>query len=208
MDVRIDGVPLTDLPAEITTLGQVAAHARGTIPRQNLLVSIQIDGRAVEPDELEAALVRPVEQGQRVDFETSVTADAVLKVLTGADELFAETEQIQEQTIDLLRQGQTSKAREHMAHCFNVWQQTQSSVAQVCTLLDVDLETLEVGGDKFSEIITRLRDNLQEIKEALEARDFVLLADVLEYELKETTTKFRGVIGALSDLAREGRVRS
>jgi hypothetical protein len=201
MDISVDGQPLADVPSNIATLGQLAVHVKQHLDSPDrLVVGIAADGENIEAESLEPAMTKPLATWSRIDFETTSAAEASLAVLHGANALFEEAEGIQHETVELLRQGEDVRARESMVRCFAIWQQTQESVSKVRELLDLDLDSMKLDDEPYPEIFSQLRDRLEEIKDALAARDYVLLADILEYELQETTNKWRRIIARLIDL--------
>ncbi len=75
----------------------------------------------------------------------------------------------------------------------------QSSVRNAGYILNCDLGTYEIEGrpvrENFSELAGRLRD----VRDAFESRDYVLLADILKYEMPDVCRAWRALILSLSD---------
>jgi hypothetical protein len=86
---------------------------------------------------------------------------------------------------------------ERLSGCFSTWQHAQESVLKTAQLLRLDLETVDIGGERLADLVRGFAEQLRSIKGALENRDFVLLNDILTYEACETSGKWRGAIGAI-----------
>ena len=65
------------------------------------------------------------------------------------------------------------------------WQDLQKLFGNICNLLQVDLQAEEWQSlnDQLTPALERLTEQLGELREAADIGDFVLLADLMEYEL-------------------------
>jgi len=66
-------------------------------------------------------------------------------------------------------------------------------------VLDVDLKTLyQPNGEQVGDYLTRMGQLLDEMAKVHEDRDFVMLADLLEYELMPVVKKWKKILAQLS----------
>ena len=66
-------------------------------------------------------------------------------------------------------------------------------------LLRLDLEHVVCDGKPLAELVAEFAGQLRQIKGALESRDFVTLADILAYEMNETSARWGAAVAALRD---------
>ena len=90
------------------------------------------------------------------------------------------------ETARLLEQGNTNAAMTRLAELISAWQQIQAAYANLAKLLEITMNNLPVRdlGHAGGEIIlNEFCSQLSEIQSALQNKDFVLLADILQYEM-------------------------
>lgn len=193
MPVVVDNQPLSTESLGLRTFGQVLAH----LQRENrLVVHVLIDGQ--EPDLSAAQQLRqtPTEP-HTIYVETTEprtmaneVLDEVLLQVDHADALRAET-------VELLRTEAHGKAFEKLSGCFTCWQATHESVQKVAQLLRIDMDRLSVDGEPLAALLARFSGQLRTIRQAIEDRDFVTLADTLAYELPESSQRWRAAVEAI-----------
>jgi hypothetical protein len=59
------------------------------------------------------------------------------------------------------------------------------------------LARVTIDGRSLCDVMNEFCGQLREIKQAMEDRDFVTLADVLTYEMTQTSRQWREAIGAM-----------
>ena len=62
-----------------------------------------------------------------------------------------------------------------------------------------DLAARPVEGTSLSDHFGTLAQKLRDVRDAFDARDFVLLADILEFEMPEVCLQWSGRLGAFAD---------
>jgi hypothetical protein len=171
MKVYLDGTPLTD-PGE--TLGQVLDAARGSAG-ERLIVEVLADGtpvpaehiRTPPPDAPYASEMHltTADPGMMLRFTMQEVADALDRSAAA-----------HEQTAELLQQGDTVNAMQHMGALLEVWGQLTHTVNIVRELT----EGSDIAPDAE---VAQLNTHLQQLKEALTSEDLSGLADVLAYDM-------------------------
>ena len=58
-------------------------------------------------------------------------------------------------------------------------------------------ERITIAGRTLADVVGAFIGQLREVKQAMEYRDFVTLADVLTYEMTQTSRQWREAIGAM-----------
>ncbi len=195
MQLYLDDSPFEVSPGADASLndlvGQVNQHLTG---RRRVVIALGCDGREVPAGELEQVLERPAAQFDRVDIRSEPQSVVAALLLEQAFGLFGETEEHLPGINELLAEGQTARGMEILAGDFRLWQQAHEAVIQAVRLGEVPIDDVTVGELTSTSIIQQLRDKLVQIKESLEARDFVMLGDILQYEIGETISRWKQLI--------------
>ena len=197
MSVTVDHERLEVERLGLRTVGQVLSH----LQRDNrLVVNLLIDGREPDLDRLCAVKQEPVAD-HTVFIETAEPREMALEVLAEVENQLKEADRLKGEAVDLLqRAGAASQAMGKLSGCFSTWNAAQDSVVKTAQLLRLDLADVRVDGRTLAEFLADFTGQLREIKNALEARHFVTLGDVLAYEMTETTAHWRTALGAVRDL--------
>ena len=194
MAVMVDDERLEVEELGLRTVGQVLSH----LQRDNrLVVNLLIDGR--EPDLDQLCEVKRVPLGGRTLFiETAEPGDMALEVLQEVENQLAEAERLKGDAVDLLRRGGASnKAMEQLSACFRTWHTAQQALVKVAQLLRLDLDSVHAEGRSLAEMLAGFTGQLRDIKQAIEARDFVTLGDVLAYEMTDTPAQWSAALAAV-----------
>ena len=86
-----------------------------------------------------------------------------------------------------------------------IWQHVKTREVQIASALDVKLSDQELQGKTLDDHHDELNGFLQEALQAMEARDTVLLGDLLEYELAPRAELETEVVALLKQIAGERR---
>jgi hypothetical protein len=197
MSVTVDHENLEVEALGLRTIGQVLSH----VHRDNrLVVNLLIDGR--EPDFDRLPQVRQsLINGHTLFIETAEPREMALEVIAEVESQLGEADRLKGEAVDLLQKsGGAGKAMEKLSGCFSTWQNAQDAVVKVARLLRIDLDEVRVGGRSLSGLIAGFSGQLRQVREALESRDFVTLADVLAYEMTETSTEWRAALSGVRDV--------
>lgn len=193
MAVVIDDRELAIEELGLETVGQVLQHVK----RENrLVVNVLIDGEKPDLDRITAVRQKSL-QGHTVFIETAEPRTMAREVLDAVESQFDEADRLKSEAAELLQKGEPTRALERLGGCFTTWLHAQESVLKTAQLLRIDLETMAVDGQSLSSWVTTFAEQLRGIKSALEARDFVLLSDILVYETADTTEKWKLALSAI-----------
>jgi hypothetical protein len=98
-----------------------------------------------------------------------------------------------------LATGDAGSAVQDVGKFINQWHICQRVLSQCCSLLGEDLTQRRCGGELVRVRLDEVVDRLGEVRGALEARDMVLLADVVRYEMPELSKTWQALLGELAD---------
>ena len=199
MSVTVDHERLEVESLGLRTVGQVLSHVHKD---NRLVVNLLIDGREPDLDHLPQVRQSPI-NGLTLFIETAEPREMALEVITEVESQLREADRLKGEAVDLLQKsGGAVKAMEKLSGCFSTWHNAQESVVKVARLLRIDLDDVNVAGRSLSALIAEFSGQLRQVRQALEARDFVTLGDVLAYEMTETSTQWRGALGAIREVIR------
>lgn len=193
MSVFIDQQPVDAGALGLATIGHVLGHVQKD---DRLVVQILLDGRKPNTDEMGTLRQLPLD-GHVLYVETANPRSLAVEVLEEMDEQLCSAERFRAAAADLLGQGQTSLAMQKLSACFTVWHHAQDAVMKTAQLLRLDLQQVECDGRPIGQMLRHFADQLKQVRSALEQRDFVLLGDMLLYEMTDACNQWRRATGAL-----------
>jgi hypothetical protein len=198
MIVTLDGQRLNDsFPTNATLqalLNQVrAAHLDG-----RLIVTVAIDGRPLRNDDLNACLAEPV-MGQQVDLESGEPSVLAAAALDGLAAEFAEAGPRLAQIAERLNSADMPAAIREVGDFMALWQTCYRALPQCGTMLGCNLLEQSYDGQPVRTYLNDVVDKLTQVRAALEARDVVMLADLLRYELPALVQTWQGITAHLAE---------
>ena len=199
MIVTLDGQRMEADFASADTLQALIDRVRAEHLPDRLVVSVAVNGQVLLPEDLDARLSRPPAPQDQVDLESGDPRAIVADALRQAAEQLAAAGQAQQEVADQLNAGQVTEALERVGELVGVWQAGQQVVVRCCGLLGEDLTAVEYGGRPIREHFSELAEKLRELRDAFEARDMVLLADLLHYEMPPLCQAWYGLFTHLAD---------
>ena len=193
MSVTVDDEPLAAETLGLATVGQVLTHLRA---RNRLVVHVMIDGREPDFAQMESLRAQPV--GERtVYIETVEPQRIAAEVFEQVERSLDEADALREPIVESIRAGDPVTAMKKLGTCFTTWGHAQSSIEQVAKLLRIDLDRIDVDQTTLAAWLATFAGQLNEIRGALENRDYPLLADLLTYETQDANDQWRAAIDAI-----------
>jgi len=197
MSVMVDHERLEVEALGLRTVGQVLSHLQKD---NRLVVNLLIDGREPDLDHLPQVRQSPV-TGHTLFIETAEPREMALEVIAEVETQLREADRLKGEAVELLQKsGGGARAMEKLSGCFSTWHNAQESVVKVARLLRLDLDALRVGERSLTQLIGDFSGQLRQVRQALEARDFVTLGDVLSYEMTETSAHWRDALAAVREV--------
>jgi hypothetical protein len=198
MPIVIDRKNLAAESMGMETFGNVLTHLQ---KENRLVVHVLIDGE--EPDLSALNALRQTKLADHTIFvETTEPAAMALDALEATDEVIDQATQLSADAAQALGAGNQNKAFQSLAGAFGKWQNAQDSVLKVSQLLRIDLDSIEADGESFRKMLDSFGGHLRDIRSAIEARDFVALADVLNYEIPTCAAQWHAAIEAMRNTLR------
>ncbi|GJM24474.1 MAG: hypothetical protein DHS20C16_08890 [Phycisphaerae bacterium] len=202
MNVYIDDVEANIATNAEQLLDDVLQAAREQVDEAGrMIVGLVCDGIDVPDAELAATLQKPQSEFQRVDLHSADPVALVREALDQAEQLLNETARSAKGIVEQLTCGNTADAMPILSSCCQAWLEIHGGVSNAMNALKINPESVEVNGKPIVEVLGEPIRVLNDIKEAVTARDFVLLSDILSYEFEEAAEGWRGIINAVRQMA-------
>lgn len=198
MELSIDDKLLDDSAVDGDTVEEALEQIQQAYcPADRLVIGLRLDGRAVGANAMAEALNRPLASLTSLEVRTGTRSELVTDAMTQAAACLQETESSCQEAAGLLTEGRAPEAAAMLGDCFRVWQQVHDAVSKSIEMLLIDPQRMTVDGVPLPEMIARPTQILIQIREALQVRDHVLLADILQYEFQEVTQGWQMLIAEL-----------
>ena len=203
MIVTLDGQRLDTEFAPGCTLMELIERVRNQQPQERLIVSVAVNGNTYGEDELGAGLAQVLTGNEQVDLETDDRSRVAADALRAMAAELAEATRSHSDIADRLGTGDTAEAIRQIGEFVNVWNTCTTAITQCSGLLGRDLTAVEHGGQSVRANLGELAERLRELRDALEARDTVMLADLMHYEIPGLGETWQDVLATLASAAEQ-----
>lgn len=199
MIVTLDGERLAGEFAPECTLQALVDEVRRGLAKDALIVTVAVNGERLLDDELSERLTARPRPDDQIDLESGSAAALTADALRDVSDQIAEVGGFQKQIADDLNAGKVAEAVQRVGRFVQAWQSCQQTVAQSSRLLHRDLTQHEYAGRPIGAYLDEVVEKLRELRDALDARDLVLAADLFHYEMPDLCETWRGLLANLAD---------
>jgi hypothetical protein len=197
MIVTLDGRRVDATLTTGVTLHDLIEHVRSTHLPDRLVVSVAVDGKVLDDAALTTELSAPVNPSAQVDLESADRAALVATTLHGLAQEFEHADSGLAATADRLSAGQAA-AISDVGEFVRLWHTAYRALAQCSELLRCDLTACRYNGGTVRDSLAEMVDKLTQVRDALEAGDVVLQADLVRYELPVLATTWQELLTELA----------
>lgn len=204
MEVLVDDVPVDTVFGGTSTIEDALHHVQShnCLP-DRLVIGLRCDGQDVPVNAMADTMGKPVSSCELLEVFTGTKAELVRDAMAQASACLTETQEACQQVAELLTEGKTVEAAEALGGCLRVWQQIHDAVGKSIQMLQLDALQTTVNDDTLLAAISKPKEILLQVKEALQVRDHVLLADILQYEFPAVTAQWHDIIAKLRQEAED-----
>jgi hypothetical protein len=209
LDLFVDEKKVDDHGVVVGTLEQTLRDVQTHFcPPRRILVGFRCDGQSIAAAAMASALSRPAGSFERLEVFTSTREDLVADAMAQASASLEETESAAQGVAELLMEGKAVEGIGRLGECLRVWQQIHDAVAKSLELLRLKPEQVTVRDEPLLTVLERPKDVLLQIKAAFQAQDYVLLADILQFEFADVTDMWHTMIARIRQEADDLRAAS
>ena len=198
MIVTLDGNKLDGTFRGHESLRSLIDQVRKDTAGRRLVVSVTVNGERFVEEGLDDRLASPVGDDDQINLEsydrTELVADALREMADKTGAAIA----TQTTLAELLNKGDSASAMEGIGEFILLWQTCQKTIVQSCDILRTNLTINEYAGKTLADHLSDLADKLREIRDAMEASDYVLLADLLHYETPVLCETWQNVLNEMA----------
>lgn len=172
-------------------------------------------GRAVARAKLDGVQIRPgpaadyagedASKYSRLELTTTGLSHYAADTLLEARKHLVTMGGFLEEIADELRTGRLESAMSKFTRVVDGWPVINEAMITASAVLGVDAGSIEVDGEQARGEFVRIGNLLTEANDALERGDYVLLADVLQYELVPSVERQVKLLQNIAEAVRERR---
>ncbi len=198
MIITLDGQRVHAAPEPAATLQQLVNAIRAQAAGR-LVVSVAVDGRELTDEQLSDALGQAVPPGAQVDFETADPRELSLEALRATRDELRRAAADAAAAAGRLNAGDVAGGMGAVGPLVQVWRAVYQAVVQCGEACRVDLTRIQFDAQSVADHLAALAERLRELRDALDARDFVRVADFLHYEFPPLCEFWQSACNALAE---------
>jgi hypothetical protein len=203
MEVIVDGARNFALEGSPTDLLAVLAAADAFMrQQQRMIVSIEVDGAAVRPDQVMDRLKDvPLHAVGVMEIRSEAARELVERCLEELNTHLPELPLACRGLSEVFHGEAPEEGYEPFHDLADIWGHIKERERMVLDALGLDPDTLDVGDATFTAMHAELNQFLQEAVAAMQSNDLILLGDLLEYELAPRAEREVDIVARLREQA-------
>jgi len=164
------------------SLGDLLLHLeKNDLAQGSVVRSIQIDGQEFSPDE-SATRKKPLSEIETLEIEISTLPDIINKNIENADSYLIRLIPGIEKSVELFRMGNEQEANKFFINIIDGIDWLSQVLDMILAAKEISPDTV-FNGKSIHDRRASLVDFTQQMVDANKNQDWVLLADLLEYEI-------------------------
>lgn len=204
MEMYVDDARLDQQPAGGELLEETLRQIQDNVCQPGrLVVAVRCDGKDVPGGELTKALQKPTSDFEQIEIFTGTPSDLVSDAMNEAAESLRQTEGACQEIASRINEGRVQEGISALAECVAAWQQIQDAVGKSLQMLQIDVSEISIRDEPLEDVIRKPAGVLAQIKQALQAQDHVLLADILQYEFSQVVQQWQMIVARLRQEAED-----
>ncbi len=185
MEIIVDGNRDFSVQAESPTMAdiltEIDAYLRG---QGRAMQTVTANGENIPPEKLgEVFAGKNADEIQSLEINSEVLSALVKESLGELEEVLPELPKVCHQLAEVFQSESPDEGYAIFEQLAEVWAAVTLRQQQVIKVLELDINTLSIDDKPFEEVQDELNKSLQDAAKALESKDLISLADLLEYEL-------------------------
>lgn len=195
MELYVDGKKSAHLFKDDQSVNDVVDVVRDDmLTGGDAILGLTCDGIDVSEERIAEVWGREVGEVKRIDIATGKPDELVIDALEQATEQLDETSNLKQEAIDQFGKGATTDAIRTLGQCLSSWLGVNDTINKSYSLLSVTNKPFADEQQKLADMLQPVTEQLTEIKNAMEAADYVTIADILEYEFDGVQKNWQGCI--------------
>ena len=199
MIVTLDGRRLSLDLAGPATLRAILDRVKAAHLESRLVVEVSVNGRPIINDALLDGLDQPAADTDQIDLGSAEPASLVNAALAEMVEQMDLAGAAHRDVAAALQAGRTGEAVGQFGRLLSIWQNSRTTIVECSRLMEQDWSNREIDGRTLTAHLNDLTARLREVRDAFEARDYVLLGDLLQYEMPDVCATWASIFRRLAE---------
>lgn len=207
MNLLVNNQNAQDLIGQNDTLSAVLQNVQeNCVASQEVITSVLIDDQALTAQQLSEWQKRPADEFGEIHVTVESRNTFASRGLREMATELTHAGQYRAQMVDYIADGNSTEAMTILGDYMQTWHTTQQALNSVCRLMDTDPSSLQIFNSNspkkqkpVADYINLLSEQLNKVKSALDAKDMVLLGDILEYEIEEVSDSWQNLLLQLAE---------
>lgn len=199
MIVTLDGRRLPLEFADSETLRTILDRVKAEHLANRLVVEVSLNGARLVDQALSDRLDEPAGASDQIDLGSDDLASLIQSALATMAEHLSLAGDAHRDVAESLQSGRTGEAVSMFSQVLAIWQNCRTTIVECSRLSGQDWTSKEFDGRTLAAHLNELTARLREIRDAFEARDYVLLGDLLLYEMPEVCMTWASIFRRLAE---------
>ena len=165
-------------------------------------MDVHVDGTRWSDQQLESS-ERQTATAEIVELTTADPSQLVLQTFDDAAEALTDADELQHEAAQLLQSDQRTICMDKLGEALSIWLTVQQAIVKGSQVVGLRLDDIAVDGTPIVTSITRLNEQLQMLRTALEQDDQIALADALLYEFPDVVREWGGILQHLRTMVEQ-----
>lgn len=189
------------VPVE-SSLGDILDHLWSErIPDDRVITHIRVNGEELLEDENGIYPDLPGDEITSLDLQTGLSQEMARRGLSDAKKYLERLNPGIEQTAELFRVGEDAKAHDHYGLCMDGINWFIQIVEGVRQVMGLDYGSIFFNKVSVQSYMENLEHNIREMWNAQQEEDWIMLSDLLEYELLPMMEGWKEILPLIEEAA-------
>lgn len=200
MHIKLNDIDIDCETEGLTTLGQLFEEIKKKeFEGKEFIISIKINDDEVPTEGLEGAMEKPLEGIDSLLIRTTNPGEVSLSTLANLPEFLDTVIVALGQSADKFRTEDENEANKFFIKCVDGLQTFIGLLEKVKNLNDLDFETITYDSIPLVERERSLLKAFSSLYETQKQKDWITLADLLEYEMVPQISEWKNILPVLSE---------
>lgn len=200
MKIKINDKEISFDVGNVATLGEVLENiAKNSLREKEFITDISINGEAIPEEKREETKTRPAGEVTLLEIKTENLPELSVRTLENMGEFLDGLAEAINESADKFRIDDETEANKHFVSCVDALQIFIGVIDKVRDLNGLDFKTIQCADASVAEKEAALLKVFSALHDTQKSRDWITLADVLEYELLPIISVWRDILPVLCE---------
>jgi hypothetical protein len=195
-------------PLDISSLDQILKHVEGChLPPNSVIRQIHVDGQPMITDASPdlGEILRQMENREKVEIVTGTVSEIARDSIAEAIAYFDRIEAVTHSLVECFQNSPGPEAFDNLRQLLEGFYWLNLLLDKLATSFHIVLDDFVVQGISVGEHLKKFISILKQLIEGQERGDFMLIADLLEYEVIPMLPDWKDIFGAILQKVNAGQ---